>query len=85
MLKGECLGFFSFYERYSTLLHLPPLRFYCVGGCRVEPGTIANLALTARRSNHSARSHPFVLNVMRLHITTDNKIHVCEEAVLTNF
>jgi hypothetical protein len=30
------LGFiwiFSFYVRYSTLLHLPPLRFHCVGGC----------------------------------------------------
>jgi hypothetical protein len=27
--------FFSFYVlvRYSTLLHLPPLRFHCVGGC----------------------------------------------------
>ncbi len=24
---------FSFYVRYSTLLHLPPLRFHCVGGC----------------------------------------------------
>jgi hypothetical protein len=24
--------FFSFYERYSTLLHPPPLRFHCVGG-----------------------------------------------------
>jgi hypothetical protein len=21
------------YVRYSTLLHLPPLRFHCVGGC----------------------------------------------------
>ncbi len=25
-------GFFSSYVRYSTLLHLPPLRFHCVGG-----------------------------------------------------
>ncbi len=24
---------FLFYVRYTTLLHLPPLRFYCVGGC----------------------------------------------------
>ncbi len=24
---------FSFYVRYSTLLHLPPFRFHCVGGC----------------------------------------------------
>jgi hypothetical protein len=26
-------GFNSFYVRYSTLLHLPPLRFHGVGGC----------------------------------------------------
>jgi hypothetical protein len=26
--------FWIFYVRYSTLLHLPPLRFRCVGGCR---------------------------------------------------
>jgi hypothetical protein len=25
--------FLFFYVRYSTLLHLPPLRFHCVGGC----------------------------------------------------
>ncbi len=25
--------FFSFYVRCSTLLHLPPLRLHCVGGC----------------------------------------------------
>ncbi len=25
--------YFYFYERYATLLHLPSLRFYCVGGC----------------------------------------------------
>jgi hypothetical protein len=26
-------GFFYFYVRYTTLLHVPPLRFHCVGGC----------------------------------------------------
>jgi hypothetical protein len=32
LLKG---GFFLdfFYVRYSALIHLPPLRFHCVGGC----------------------------------------------------
>ncbi len=30
--KGNFLGF-SFYVRYSALLHLPPLRFLCVGRC----------------------------------------------------
>ncbi len=29
---GDFFGFF-FYVLYSTLLHLPPLRFHCVGGC----------------------------------------------------
>ncbi len=84
--------FFFFYVRYSTLLHLPPLRFHCVGGCwdrtkspnlqtfkerrlhrlaelipwnrflgslnvyKFGLRTVATLALTARRSNHSARS-----------------------------
>ncbi len=28
-IKGNSFGFFL----YSTLLHLPPLRFHCVGGC----------------------------------------------------
>ncbi len=27
------LFFDSFYALYSTLLHLPPIRFHCVGGC----------------------------------------------------
>jgi hypothetical protein len=31
--KAEFFLFFYFYVRYSTLLHLPPLRFHCVGGC----------------------------------------------------
>ncbi len=26
-------GFFFMYVLYSTLFHLPPLRFHCVGGC----------------------------------------------------
>ncbi len=32
-LKRDYFGIFSFYVRYSTQLHLPPLRFHCVGGC----------------------------------------------------
>jgi hypothetical protein len=30
--SGRFFGFL-FYVIYSTLLHLPPLRFYCVQGC----------------------------------------------------
>jgi hypothetical protein len=31
-ISGIYFGFFV-YVRYSTLLHLLPLRFHCVGGC----------------------------------------------------
>jgi hypothetical protein len=34
--KGKCTEYIAahfFYGRHSTLRHLPPLRFYCVGGC----------------------------------------------------
>ncbi len=48
--------FFSFGLRYSTLLHLPPLRFHCVEGCRGRTqdscdygiGSQSSDALTAR-------------------------------------
>jgi hypothetical protein len=40
---------------YSTLLHLPPLRFHCVEGCW---GIVAISALAVRHYNHSAKSHP---------------------------
>jgi hypothetical protein len=34
MLKRRIsFGIFSFYVRYSTLIHLPPLIFHCVGEC----------------------------------------------------
>ncbi len=55
---GEFLDIFFFYIRYSTLLHLPPLRFHCVAGCCIEPRTVATATLAVRRSKHSARSHP---------------------------
>ncbi len=52
-------GYFGFfYVRYSTLLHLPPLRFHCVGGCWDRTRTVATTALAVGRSNHSAKSHP---------------------------
>ncbi len=45
-----------------------PTRFHCVGGCWIEPMTTATLALSARRSNHSARSHPLVIYWMIIRI-----------------
>jgi hypothetical protein len=41
---------------FSKLLHLPPIRFHCVGGCWDRARTVATFALTARPSNHSVRS-----------------------------
>ncbi len=55
-LRGDFFGF-PVYVHYSTLLHLPPLRFHCARGfC-----SVATLALTVRRSNQSARSRPLNL------------------------
>jgi hypothetical protein len=54
-------GIFCFfmYGTYSTLFHLPPRRFHCDGGrWDMEPRTVATKALTVRRSNHAAKSHP---------------------------
>jgi hypothetical protein len=52
-LKGDFWGFLV--VLYPTLLQLLLLRFPCVGGCRIEPKTVATTALAVRRSNHSAR------------------------------
>ncbi len=51
--------FSFFYVRYSTMFHLPPLRFHCVGGCWDRTKDSCDYtALTIRSSNHSATSHP---------------------------
>ncbi len=47
-----------FYGLYSTLLHLPPLRFNWVGVSWYRIQDCCDLALIARPSNHPARSHP---------------------------
>jgi hypothetical protein len=70
------------YVLYSTLLHLPPFRFHCVGECWIEPRTVATSALAVRRSSHSATSHPHSatshsplgshLNHTRLHLIHDS-------------
>jgi hypothetical protein len=45
-------GFFVFFVLYSTLLHLPPLRFRCADGCWDRTQNRENGALAVRRSNH---------------------------------
>jgi hypothetical protein len=41
-LNGHYFGMFYFLRTtvYSTLLHLPPLRFYCVDGLESSPGPL---------------------------------------------
>jgi hypothetical protein len=43
---------------YSTLIHLPPLRFTVSEDAGIEPRKVAISALAVRRSSHSATSHP---------------------------
>jgi hypothetical protein len=46
----------------STLFHLPPLRFHCVGGWWDRAPDCCDFGIGGhRRSNHSARSHPQIL------------------------
>jgi hypothetical protein len=56
-LRGTFLDF-SFYVRYSTLLHLPPSDSTVPEDAGIDPRTVATTALDVRRSNHLARSHP---------------------------
>jgi hypothetical protein len=67
VLKGGIfLNFFFFYVRYSTLIHLPSLRFYFVSeDAGIETRTVATTALAVRRRNHSARSHPLIMAVLQ--------------------
>jgi hypothetical protein len=46
-----------FYVGYSSLLQLKPEDFIVSEDAGIGPWTVATLALTARRSNHSATSH----------------------------
>ncbi len=51
-------GFFLFYVLFQQcFVCLPSVSTVCEDAA-IEPRTVATLALAARRSNHSARSHP---------------------------
>jgi hypothetical protein len=52
-LKGGFFGFFLFYVRYSTLLHLPPLRFHLSEDAGIEPRTVATTALAVSKAKQS--------------------------------
>jgi hypothetical protein len=44
------------YVLYSTLLHLPPLRFHCAGGRWVRTQDSCDFGIGVRRSSHSDTS-----------------------------
>ncbi len=58
IFKSGFLGFYSFF--LNTALSAAPQIALCLRMLEFEPRTVATLALTVRRSNNSARSHPDV-------------------------
>jgi hypothetical protein len=68
-------GFFwMFSALYSTLLHLPPLRFHCVVGCYDRTQGRCDFGIGFRRSNYLARSHPqTLLLTLNVKLTLKNK------------
>jgi hypothetical protein len=59
MITERILWIFFMHVLYSTRLHLPPLRFHCVGGLWDRTQDSCDFsALAVRRSGHSATSHP---------------------------
>ncbi len=62
---------------YSTLLHLPHLRFHCLASVDtgIEPRAVATLALAVRRSNLSDRFRPLSVKILdHIHSLYGNKI-----------
>jgi hypothetical protein len=55
---GGLILFFQYPVLCSTLLHLPPLRFHCVGGCWDTTQESCDFGFAVRRSNLSDSSHP---------------------------
>jgi hypothetical protein len=66
LVPGHGLQVDFFSVLYSTLLHLPSLRFHCVGGRRDRRtvATIRHWLSDALTSNHSTKSHPQRLNLI---------------------
>jgi hypothetical protein len=62
-LREIFLDFYILYVRYSTLLHLPPLRFHCVGGCWDRTQDSCDYDIGCQTLYHMARSHPIHLDL----------------------
>jgi hypothetical protein len=50
--------FYFFRLLYSTLLHLPPLKFHCFGRCWDRTQDCCDFGIGNRTLNYWARSHP---------------------------
>ncbi len=57
-LKGDFLAFYFLMYDIQHCFICHPSNFTVSEDARIEPRTVASLALTARCSNHLARSHP---------------------------
>ncbi len=78
-LKWDFWDFFFLCTRYSILLHLPPLRFHCVGGCWDLTQDICDYSIGCQtldlfhiRQNlihYSARFHPPLVILLILNCT----------------
>jgi hypothetical protein len=55
--EGDFLRIFLFHVRHSTLFHLPPFRFHCVGGCWDRTQDSCDNGIGCQTLYHSARSH----------------------------
>ncbi len=74
-----------FYVGYSSLLHLKPEDFIVSEDAGIEPWTVATLSLTARRSNHSARSHARDFYVSFFHVVdTGDQYEVSTKFKISN-
>ncbi len=65
----RCIPNISFYELYLTIPHLPcrPSGYNVSEDAEIEPRTVATFALTPRRSNYSAKSHPQLGHISHNH------------------
>ncbi len=48
------MDFLRYFCEFSTLLHLPPLRFHLSEDAGIEPRTVATFAFAVRRSKNPA-------------------------------
>jgi hypothetical protein len=58
--KGDFMDFFFLFKSINTAASAAPQIPLYSEDAGIEPRTLATLLLTARRSNHSAKSHPVV-------------------------